>query len=84
LGLGDPETAKQIADHLAKIGMKMTYSITANRKGVVSDSIKISYVKQPQKKEEPKKTEPKKPATDKPMFIPSSSSLLIYKHINCL
>lgn len=62
LGMGDAETAKQIADHLAKIGMKMTYSITANRKGVVSDSIKISYVKQPQKKEEPKKTEPKKPS----------------------
>jgi peptidoglycan hydrolase-like protein with peptidoglycan-binding domain len=62
LGRGDADTAKQIANHLAKIGMKMTYSITADNRGVVSDSIKISYVKQPQKKEEPKKTEPKKPS----------------------
>jgi Putative peptidoglycan binding domain len=61
LGMGDADIAKQIADHLAKIGMKMTYTVTANQKGVVSDSIKISYVKQP-KKEEPKKTEPKKPS----------------------
>jgi hypothetical protein len=62
LGRGDADTAKQIADHLAKIGMKMTYTVTADRKGVVSDSIKISYVKQPEKKEEPKKVEPKKPS----------------------
>ena len=62
LGFGDAETAKQIADHLSKIGMKMTYTVAADKRGVVSDTIKISYVKQPQKKEEPKKTEPKKPS----------------------
>jgi hypothetical protein len=41
LGFGDAETAKQIADHLSKIGVKMTYTVAADKRGVVSDTIRI-------------------------------------------
>lgn len=66
LGIGDAWVAKQIADHLKTLGFTMSYSLSANKEGVVSDTIKISYNK-PQK---PVKQETKpQPQKQKPTWV---------------
>jgi hypothetical protein len=62
LGINDADTAKAIADHLKTIGIQMTYSLSVNKKSVISDTIKLSYIKKPQAQPKPEeKPQPKKP-----------------------
>lgn len=41
LGTGDAETAKEIQDHLKSIGVTMTFMTSADKRGVVGDTIRI-------------------------------------------
>lgn len=61
LGRNDAWVAKEIADHLKTIGVKMTYNVAADKRGVVSDTIKISFSR-PKKQVKPEeKPQPKVP-----------------------
>ena len=41
LGIGDAQTAKEIQDHLKSIGVTMTFMASADKNGVVDDTIRI-------------------------------------------
>lgn len=41
LGIGDAQTAKEIQDHLKSIGVTMTFMTSADKNGVVDDTIRI-------------------------------------------
>jgi peptidoglycan hydrolase-like protein with peptidoglycan-binding domain len=54
LGTGDAQTAKEIQDHLKSIGVTMTFMVSSDKKGVVDDTIRITFSgEQPKKGKSP-------------------------------
>ena len=55
LGIGDAQTAKEIQDHLKSIGVTMTFMPSADKNGVVDDTIRIAFDGKPSQTTEKKK-----------------------------
>jgi hypothetical protein len=69
LGIGDVLRAKQIQDHLKKIGVEMTYGLKGPA-NVDGSSIKLKYIrKTAEPKPEDSKVKPKTPTPAKPQFV---------------
>jgi hypothetical protein len=55
LGQDDAQTAKEIQDHLKSIGVTMTFMTSADKNGVVDDTIRINFDGKPAQTTEKKK-----------------------------